>query len=117
MERNLNTISPEYKEAIKRNTYIGGEGTLLGALEKVGSPLIMPTWLIHVLLQHDLDALVVPTSCAWNIATLAGYPVITVPAGFSSPNAELVSNKRGTYNTSGPNRPYGCVRCLTGVQA
>lgn len=68
--------------------------------------------LSHVLYQHDLDALIVPTNCAWSIAALAGYPIITVPAGFSSPNAELVSNKRGTYNTSGPNKPYGYEKCL-----
>lgn len=112
VERNLTTESSKYKEAIKRNTCIGGEGSLLGALGKVSTPMRTLDLLDCFLQKYDLDALVLPTVYSWRIAALAGHPCITVPAGSTSLYEEFSPNRRGTFNISGPNKAYGYVLSL-----
>lgn len=90
MKRGLTTKSPEYLKAIKEDKYLGGQGTILGALN-----------------NYNLDALILPTSQASTLAAMAGYPVITVPLGFHPPDAPIKYNTRGDLVDSGPNIPFG----------
>ncbi len=52
----------------------------------------------HVLSEHQLDALLFPGDEGYDLAARAGYPIITVPAGF----AETGVIAPGGYITKGP---------------
>lgn len=52
---NLSQDSPEYTAALDYDLYLGGEGTILGALDK-----------------YNLDALILPSNQAWGIPAIAG---------------------------------------------
>jgi amidase len=60
---NLTQDSPEYTAALEEDLFLGGEGTLLGAMDK-----------------YDLDALILPSNQAWGIPAIAGkHPICTIP--------------------------------------
>jgi amidase len=85
-----NNTDPLFWDAYQQNLLnFGGEGGLLGALER-----------------DNLDAVVLPTDFASSWAAIVGAPVITVPLGFYSWNTTVAYNRRGNLVTEGPNIPY-----------
>ncbi|KAF2834289.1 amidase [Patellaria atrata CBS 101060] len=85
-----NNTAPEFWEQYQQNLYFGGEGGVLGALDR-----------------DNLDAIILPTSYAAGVPALVGAPVITVPLGFYSFDAEVVMNRRGDLVATGPQVPFG----------
>ncbi|KAJ9644015.1 hypothetical protein H2201_006654 [Coniosporium apollinis] len=81
--------TPEFWAAYQQNLYFGGEGGVLGALER-----------------DDLDAVVLPTSFSAGIPALVGSPVITVPMGFYPANTTVRRTARNLVSI-GPNVPFG----------
>ncbi|KAH7109276.1 glutamyl-tRNA amidotransferase subunit A [Dendryphion nanum] len=80
----------EVWDAYQRNLYFGGEGGLLGALDK-----------------YNLDAVVLPSNTASGISAIIGGPVITVPLGAYSLNTTVKYNRRGNLVEVGPGVPFG----------
>ena len=64
IEAKLSNTSPEFWPTYQKNLFFGGEGGILGALER-----------------HNLDAVILPTVLAASIPALVGTPIITVPLG------------------------------------
>ena len=64
IEAGLSNTSLEFWPIYQQNLYFGGEGGILGALER-----------------HSLDAVVLPTVIAASMPALVGTPIITVPLG------------------------------------
>ncbi|KAK1752896.1 putative Glutamyl-tRNA amidotransferase subunit A [Echria macrotheca] len=84
-----NNTDIRFWEDLQRNYYWGGEGGLLGALER-----------------NRLDAVVMPTSQAAGRAAIQGAPVVTVPMGFYPGDWPVTRNARGLVQ-QGPNVPFG----------
>jgi amidase len=63
----IDVDSDKYKEMVKQERFYGGEGGILGAMEK-----------------HSLDVLVIPSTLgiANDLAAKMGFPVLGVPLGF-----------------------------------
>lgn len=87
LERGFDNTDIRFWEALQQNYYWGGEGGLLGAVER-----------------NDLDAVVLPTDWAGGPAALRGAPVVTVPLGFWPEDTEVETDERGLV-WSGPNIP------------
>jgi amidase len=83
-----NNTDPRFWAAYQQNLFFGGEGGLLGALER-----------------HDLDAVILPSSRAYRFAAGVGAPVVTVPSGAYPPDAPVILNNRENLISSGPNIP------------
>lgn len=64
LDQELHNQSPNFAKHSQENLLFGGEGGVLGALER-----------------HQLDAIVLPTTIAYEIPALVGSPIITVPLG------------------------------------
>ncbi|KAF3922811.1 hypothetical protein ABW21_db0202348 [Orbilia brochopaga] len=79
--------------AYQSNVYLGGVGGILGALESAG-------------VEGGLDALILPTQFAADIAAIGGYPVVTVPMGFNPNSTKPSVDSRGIV-TEAPNQPFG----------
>jgi amidase len=75
-------------EAYQKNVFFGGEGGLVGAIERNG-----------------LDAVVLPTAYASMWAAINGAPLVTVPLGFFPPDTPVQGSPRGLVST-GPNIPF-----------
>lgn len=86
----FNNTSPEFWPLYQRNLYYGGEGGILGALER-----------------QNLDAVLLPTDLSPGIPALVGSPVVTVPLGFYPQNETVTLNQRGNLVETAPNIPYG----------
>ena len=86
---NLSPSSSEAWNAWQALQFIGGEGSVLGTLDR-----------------HNLDALVLPSFTAFSLPSIIGSPVVTVPLGQLGPGAETVVNKWGMVE-SGPGFPFG----------
>ncbi|KAI2628747.1 amidase [Hypoxylon sp. NC1633] len=84
-----NNTDPRFWVAYQRALYYGGEGGLLGAIDR-----------------YRLDAIVTPTDLTSTFAAIVGAPIVTVPLGFSPPDAPVVRNRRGLVS-AGPNIPFG----------
>jgi len=82
-----NNTDPRFWVAYQQDQYFGGEGGLLGAIEK-----------------NNLDAVILPTDFSSTFAAIVGAPVITVPLGFMPANTTVRKNARGLV-TDGPNIP------------
>ncbi|KAM0325450.1 hypothetical protein ACHAQA_007436 [Verticillium albo-atrum] len=89
LERGFDNTDIRFWEALQTNYNLGGEGGLLGAVER-----------------NDLDAVVMPTDGAAGPAALRGAPAITVPLGFWPEDTNVVTSERGLV-MSGPNIPFG----------
>ncbi|KAL6857577.1 hypothetical protein ACO1O0_005018 [Amphichorda felina] len=91
IERHLCNTCPEFKSLLWENLWLGGEGGVLGALER-----------------HSLDAIALPTTAAFEIPALVGTPIITVPLGAASENT-LVTMEPSEDNVveMGPGIPFG----------
>ncbi|KAH7059035.1 amidase [Macrophomina phaseolina] len=80
---------PRFWAAYQADLFLGGEGGVLGVLEREG-----------------LDAVVLPTSVSPGVPAIVGSPVVTVPLGFLPPNASVVASRRGLVD-EGPGIPFG----------
>ncbi|KAK3389139.1 amidase [Podospora didyma] len=89
-ETGFDNTDPRFWPALQEDLFLGGEGGLLGALER-----------------YRLDAVVLPSSFAPGFAAIVGAPVVTVPLGFYPPEAPVVMNTRGDLVDTGPNVPFG----------
>lgn len=83
----FDNTSPQFWQGYQRNLFFGGEGGILGALER-----------------NNLDAIILPTSSSAGVPAIVGAPVITVPLGFYPANTTVVRNRRNLV-TVGPNVP------------
>lgn len=83
-----NNTDPRFWAAYQADLYLGGEGGILGALQR-----------------NNLDAIMLPTSLSPGLPALVGSPVVTVPMGFYPANASVVMNTRGDLVDTGPNVP------------
>ncbi|KAK4442395.1 amidase signature domain-containing protein [Podospora aff. communis PSN243] len=84
-----NNTDPRFWAELQNNYYDGGEGGLLGAIER-----------------NSLDAVILPTSQAAGRAAIVGAPIITVPLGFYPVTWNVTTNARGLVQ-QGPNVPFG----------
>ena len=85
-----NNTDPRFWPAYQANLYYGGEGGVLGALER-----------------NHVDAILLPTQLSPSIPALVGSPVVTVPMGFYPANTTVVKNTRGNLVATAPNIPFG----------
>lgn len=85
-----NNTDPRFGPAYQKNLFYGGEGGVLGALNRTST-----------------SAILLPTQLSPGIAALVGSPVISVPLGFYPRDAEVQKNSRGNLVATGPNVPFG----------
>lgn len=86
-EQGWDNTDPRFEDAYRRALYYNGEGGVLGAIERL-----------------HLDAVIAPSDGTHTFAAGVGAPVITVPLGFSAPDAAVVKNSRDLV-IAGPNLP------------
>lgn len=86
----LNNSSPAYWTMYQQVLQLGGEGGIIGALER-----------------HNLDAVLLPTSLAVSIPSMVGTPVITVPLGVWPNGTEVQRDSRGDSVVRAPGIPFG----------
>ncbi len=88
----IDVDSDKYKEMVKQERFYGGEGGILGAMEK-----------------HNLDVLVIPSTLgiANDLAAKMGFPVLGVPLGFhpAGTSIELDEDKPHLVRVA-PGIPY-----------
>ncbi len=91
----IDVNSEKYSRMVKQEQYYGGEGGILGAMEK-----------------YKLDVLVTPFTpgVANHLAAKMGFPVITVPLGFH-PDGILIEHDHGGMITVAPGMP--CVSAIS----
>ncbi|KAK5662707.1 hypothetical protein OQA88_8623 [Cercophora sp. LCS_1] len=89
LDLGYNNTDGRFWEDYQKNLYWGGEGGLLGAIER-----------------DQLDAVVMPTSQAASRAAIQGAPLVTVPLGFYPATWNVTRNARGLVQ-QGPNIPFG----------
>ena len=85
-----NNTDPKFWPAYQANLYYGGEGGILGAIER-----------------NNVSAVLLPTQLSPSIPALVGSPVVTVPMGFYPANWTVSTNGFGNLVASGPNVPFG----------
>jgi len=90
IEQQLNNKCPEFEHMYQQNLFLGGEGGILGALER-----------------HNLDAIVLPTAVAFEIPALVGTPIITVPLGAASADTPVTMEASGDVVEMAPGIPFG----------
>jgi len=90
LKQGWNNTSPKFWPAYQANLFYGGEGGILGALERTNT-----------------SAVLLPTQLSPSIPALVGSPVITVPMGFYPANWTVSLNGFGNLVASGPNIPFG----------
>jgi amidase len=85
----IDVDSDKYKHMVEQERYFGGEGGILGAMEK-----------------HKLDVLVTPSTLgvANDLAAKMGFPVISVPLGFY-PEGTPIEYDSGGLVTMAPGMP------------
>jgi amidase len=92
LEKDVNISSDEFKAWYARNLYLGGEGGVLGALER-----------------HNLDAVVLPTCLASaGVPAIVGTPIVNIPLGKASSDMPVVLEEhyRNAVETA-PGLPFG----------
>lgn len=87
--QNWNNTDPRFWPAYQQNMFYGGEGGLLGAIER-----------------NSLDAVILPTKFGHDYAAVIGSPVVTVPLGSYPVGTPIVKNSWGLVQ-SAPNLPFG----------
>lgn len=87
--QNWNNTDPRFWPAYQQNMFYGGEGGLLGAIER-----------------NNLDAVILPTKFGHDYAAVIGSPVVTVPLGSYPAGTPIVKNSWGLVQ-SAPNLPFG----------
>ncbi|KAI1345795.1 amidase signature domain-containing protein [Xylaria sp. FL0043] len=86
----IDNTSPEFVSMYAENMRLGGEGGILGALER-----------------FQLDAIVLPTALAPFAPALVGTPIITVPLGVASAEAKVTKEAFGDAIETAPGLPIG----------
>ncbi|KAK4208622.1 putative amidase [Rhypophila decipiens] len=86
----FNNSDPRFWPFLQEDLFLGGEGGLLGALER-----------------YDLDAIILPTSMAPGFAAIIGAPVVTVPLGAYPDDTPIQKDRRGDLVAKGPGVPFG----------
>lgn len=84
-----NNTDPRFWPAYQQTLYYGGDGGLLGAIER-----------------NNLDAVILPANFASSWAAVVGAPIVTVPLGFYPANTPVVRDSWGLVE-SAPNIPFG----------
>ena len=90
IEQKMNNTCPEFWPIYQENLYLGGEGGILGALER-----------------HGLDAVVIPTVIASSIPGMVGTPIVTVPLGTASDDTPVQKEAFWDVVESAPGIPFG----------
>ena len=89
-QQGWNNTDPRFWPAYQTNLFYGGEGGILGALER-----------------ENVSAVLLPTQLSPSVPALVGSPVVTVPMGFYPPDWNVTMNSRGNLVSTGPNVPFG----------
>lgn len=84
----FNNTDPRFWTALQENLSLGGEGGLLGVLDRL-----------------KLDAIVLPSSFAPHWAAIVGAPIVAVPMGHYESEEQVVMNGRGDLVDTGPGVP------------
>ncbi|KAF2702951.1 amidase signature enzyme [Pleomassaria siparia CBS 279.74] len=90
IEEGMSQDSLEFSTVVEENEYLGGEGGILGALER-----------------HELDAIVLPSKIAFSIPALVGSPIITVPLGVTPEGTPIQNEDDWDVVETGPGIPFG----------
>lgn len=90
IDAKLSNTSPEFWSTYQQNLYFGGEGGILGTLER-----------------HRLDAVILPTVLAASIPALVGTPIITVPLGATPCATSLEKESFWDVVEMAPGIPFG----------
>lgn len=90
IDQNINNTSPEFWPIYQENLYLGGEGGILGALER-----------------DSLDAVALPTVIAASIPALVGTPIVTVPLGAASDDTPVKKETYWDVIETAPGIPFG----------
>jgi amidase len=90
LKQGWNNTSPKFWPAYQANLFYGGEGGILGALERTNT-----------------TAVLLPTQLSPSIPALVGSPVVTVPMGFYPSNTTVTMNGFGNLVAVGPQLPFG----------
>lgn len=90
LKQGWNNTDPRFWKAYQANLYYGGEGGILGALQRTNT-----------------SAVLLPTQLSPSIPALVGSPVITVPMGFYPPHFGVSRNGFGNLIAKAPNIPFG----------
>lgn len=88
LARGFDNTDIRFWNQLQQHYYFGGEGGLLGAIER-----------------NDVDAIVMPSSSSAGRGAIQGAPVLTLPIGFLPEDTAVSTNSRGLV-TRGPNFPY-----------
>ncbi|KAJ5687404.1 hypothetical protein N7536_010023 [Penicillium majusculum] len=83
-------LSEKVVAGIKEMRYLGGAAGIDQVLDASGA-----------------DAIILPSIICADVPGLVGYPIITVPMGFSLSDTPVTLNERGNLVWDGPNIPYG----------
>lgn len=78
-----NNTDPRFWDAYQQYLYYGGEGGLLGAIER-----------------YNLDAVILPTMFSSDWAAPALSPIVTVPLGFYPDDAPIITNSWGLVESA-----------------
>lgn len=84
----FNSSNERHYTAVQADLYLGGEGGVLGAIER-----------------QKLDAILLPTQFSPSFAAIVGSPVVSVPMGFYPSNTSIIMNTRGDLVATAPNVP------------
>ena len=90
IDAKLSNTSPEFWPTYQQNLYFGGEGGILGALER-----------------HRLDAVILPTVLAASIPALVGTPIVTIPLGAAPVATSLEKESFWDVVEMAPGIPFG----------
>jgi amidase len=90
LESGITSKSPEFKALYQKNLYLGGEGGILGALDR-----------------HGLDAIALPSIVASSSSALVGSPIVTVPLGCAPIDTAVKRELSGDAVERGPGIPFG----------
>lgn len=90
IEMQLSDTCPEFESLYQENLLLGGEGGILGALER-----------------YSLDAIALPTTAAFEIPALVGTPIITVPLGAASGDTPVIMEASNIVVEMAPGIPFG----------
>lgn len=86
----MDNTSQRFRAAYKQNLRLGGEGGVLGVLER-----------------FQLDAVILPSSLAASIPALVGTPVVTVPLGAAPQETMVTYEAVGDAIETAPGLPFG----------
>ncbi|KAM4057778.1 amidase [Hirsutella rhossiliensis] len=90
IEAKMSNTCPLFDAIYQENLFLGGEGGIIGALER-----------------HGLDAVILPSAVAYSIPALVGTPIVTVPLGAASDLVPFETEAGWDAVEKGPGIPFG----------